>query len=76
MVCAGCKTILGWEEDGRSCDFCHRVWCPACAPCEGLETCPECGWVNCWHCLVSDYDPESEDYTGEKILCQNCLETL
>ena len=72
VICTDCKTIIGWSEDEHSCDHCYRVWCDSCAEKDGFIVCPECGYISCYRCLIADYDPDTETYTG-KILCQNCV---
>ena len=88
MICARCKTIIGYTDDGSdqshvSCEAygCGSVFCEECEQqAEEQENhlfhdCDKCGVACCWFCAYSVRDPEN-DQKEIGIVCETCGELI
>jgi uncharacterized CHY-type Zn-finger protein len=88
MICAGCKTIIGLEEedDTLDCAYCNKVFCSECMVAEDFWYCNECDKVFCSECTVVNYYHHAEEddegveddlYNDDHYLpCMRCAEEV
>ena len=57
MICGGCKTIIGLDEedDTLDCGRCETVFCSECMYEEDFWHCPECDRIFCDACILVNY---------------------
>lgn len=77
MICAGCKTIIGLEEedDTLDCDHCKKVFCSKCMVEEDFWYCDNCARVLCDDCIHIYYD-DDDDYADHHLVCCICAEEV
>ena len=91
MICEGCKTIIGLEEedDTLDCAHCKKVFCSVCMHEADFWQCSKCAEVFCDRCVLVEYylqtvedDEDVGDvhyggaYDDHYLICRHCADAV